>query len=207
MTRRSRIIPRAEYEMASATPPALQTERGARGIDLAPAVRKTLALLAMTALTAISAKVALPLPGTPVPFTFQPLAVLLAGGLLGVRLGAGSQLLYLVIGAVGLPVFAAGGGLAYLFGPTGGYLLAYPAAAALAGALAVRGVWSALLGLLAGLGAIYAGGLAWLGILGGFDLAVAGGLAPFLLADLVKVGLALAVVTRLRPALRRSLRS
>ena len=207
MTRRGRIIPGGEHKVASVNPSLLHGEGGTRGIDLAPAVRKTLALLVMAVLTALSAKVALPLPGTPVPFTFQPLAVLLAGGLLGARLGAGSQLVYLAIGAGGLPVFAAGGGLAYLLGPTGGYLLAYPAAAALAGAFAGGGRWNALLGLLAGLGAIYAGGLTWLGILGGFDLAVASGLAPFLLADLVKVILALAVVMRLRRGLRRSLRS
>ena len=188
-----------------ANPTILRSVVDGREMELAPAVRRALAVLAMTALTVISAKVALPLPGSPVPFTFQPLAVLLAGGLLGARLGAASQLLYLAIGMIGLPVFAAGGGLAYLLGPTGGYLLAYPAAAAVAGALVGRGMGRTLLGLLAGLGAIYAGGVAWLAILGGFTLAVAGGLAPFLLADLVKVGLALAVTMRLRPAVRRRL--
>src|SRR5213596_3240737 len=83
-------------------------------------------------LVALAAQVAVPLPGTPVPFTLQPLAVLLVGGLLGARLGALSMILYLAMGAAGLPVFTPTVplvGVARLFGPTGGYLLAYPVAA------------------------------------------------------------------------------
>lgn len=147
--------------------------------------------------TALSAKVAVPLPGTPVPFTFQPMLVLLAGALLGARMGALSQSLYLAAGMVGLPVFAAGGGLAYLLGPTGGYLLAYPLAAWLVGALMADAPVRRVGALLAGLGAIYAGGLAWLAVVGTVDAAVALGLRPFVLADLVKVLLAAAVVGRL----------
>lgn len=161
-----------------------------RAATLSRPLRFVLGVAAFAALTAVSAKVAVPIPGTPVPFTFQPLVVLLAGALLGAAGGAASQALYLLAGAAGLPVFAAGGGLAYLLGPTGGYLLAYPAAAALVGGLAGgRGV-RLLLALLAGLVLIYAGGVAWLAALGGFDAAVAAGLYPFLLADLVKVAVA-----------------
>lgn len=163
-----------------------------------PRARRLIGVAAFAVATALSAKVALPLPGTPVPFTFQPLMVMLAGVLLGARLGAGSQLLYLAAGVAGLPVFVAGGGLAYLLGPTGGYLLAYPLAAFVIGSLAGRGAGSALLALLAGLGVIYAGGVAWLAAVGTFDFAVAAGLRPFLLADLVKVLLAVVVAVRLR---------
>src|SRR5438094_1064953 len=84
-------------------------------------------------LVALAAQVAVPLPGTPVPMTLQPMAVLLVGGLLGARLGALSMILYLAMGAAGLPVFTPSPlllpGIARLFGQTGGYLLAYPIAA------------------------------------------------------------------------------
>ncbi len=86
------------------------------------------AALFVTVLTATAAQVSLPLPFTPVPFTFQPMIVLLGGAALGARLGALSQVLYLAAGVAGLPVFAASPllppGLARLLGPTGGYLLA-----------------------------------------------------------------------------------
>ncbi len=99
-------------------------------------VRRAVAVAALAAATAIGARLSVPLPGTPVPFTLQPVAVLLSGLLLGGVLGATSQLTYLAMGAAGLPVFALGGGLAYLGGPTGGYLLAFPLAAGLVGAIA-----------------------------------------------------------------------
>lgn len=171
-----------------------------RGIPGAPSltVRRVVGVLAFAAATAIGAKVSLPIPGTPIPFTFQPFFVLLAGALLGSRLGAASQALYLLAGAAGLPVFAAGGGIAYLLGPTGGYVLAYPLAAALAGWGSRRGALALLGGLLAGLAAIYAGGLAWLAIVGTVTTAVAWGLRPFVLADLAKVLLVMLVAGRLR---------
>jgi biotin transport system substrate-specific component len=178
-----------------------QTVPGAEGVQLLPsrAARRVLAVVAFAALTALSAKVSLPLPGTPVFFTFGPMVVLLAGTLLGPRLGAYSQVLYLAAGAAGLPVFVAGGGLAYLLGPTGGYLVAYPLAAFVAGALARGGVARTLLGLAAGLLVIYLGGVAWLAILGSFSWAVMVGLKPFVLPDLVKVGLAAVATHLLRP--------
>src|SRR2546428_7949724 len=93
--------------------------------------RRALAALLGVAVVAIAAQIAIPLPGTPVPMTLQPLAVLLVGGMLGPRLGAGALLSYLALGAAGLPVFTpfAVPGVGRLFGPTGGYLLAYPIAA------------------------------------------------------------------------------
>src|SRR5882762_8186238 len=93
-------------------------------------------------LVAGAAQVSIPLPGTPVPMTLQPMAVLLVGGLLGARLGALSMILYLAMGAVGLPVFTPTVpllGVARLLGPTGGYLLAYPVAAWAVGVLLTPG--------------------------------------------------------------------
>src|SRR4029077_6543560 len=104
-------------------------------------VRRTVAVLLGTALVTLAAQVAVPIPGTPVPVTLQPLAVLIVGGLLGPALGASSLVLYLLLGAAGLPVFTPFGlpGVARLIGPTGGYLLAYPLAAAMVGRLAGDG--------------------------------------------------------------------
>lgn len=175
---------------------------GARA-TASPFARRAFAVVAFAIVTAIGAKIAVPLPGTPVPFTLQPLFVLLAGALLGSRLGAASQVLYLAAGVVGLPVFAAGGGAAYLLGPTGGYLMAYPLAAFLAGAYGGRRVAPMMGALLAGLGAIYLGGLAWLSVLGTASWAVAAGLTPFVLADLVKVLIALLVTRQVAGPVRR----
>lgn len=166
--------------------------------DLLPSrtARGVIGVLVFAIATALSARISLPLPGTPIPFTFQPLVVMLAGALLGARLGAASQIAYLAAGLTGLPVFAAGGGAAYLLGPTGGYLMAYPLAAFLVGALMGAGLLRTVGALLVGLGTIYAGGLAWLTATGSFDLAVVWGLRPFVLADLVKVALAAVVAAR-----------
>lgn len=170
------------------------------------AARRTLGIVGFALLTALAARVALPIPGSWVPFTFQVAAVLLAGALLGPALGAASQVVYLAAGAAGLPVFAAGGGLAYLFGPTGGYLLACPLAAFVVGwaMMGERSVPRTALALLVGLGAIYAGGVSWLSVWGSMDAAVALGLRPFLLADLVKVALVLLVVRRYRDDVLRA---
>src|ERR687897_3048574 len=104
-------------------------ERGA-SLNVAMMTRSAL----MAAVTAVAAQIAVPLPFSPVPFTLQVLAVILSGLLLGPRYGALAQAIYLLIGAVGVPVFAQfKGGLGVLLGPTGGYLLSYPIAAAVAG--------------------------------------------------------------------------
>ena len=113
----------------------------------------------MTALTAAAAQISLPLPFTAVPFTLQPMVVLLGGMALGPRLGMASQMLYLAAGIAGLPVFAASPmlppGPLRLLGPTGGYLMAYPFAAFVTGALAERGFdrryLTSVLAMLAGL--------------------------------------------------------
>ncbi len=153
--------------------------------------RRVVAIAAAAALTAVAAKIAVPLPGIPVPFTLQPVAVLLSGVLLGAAGGMSSQLLYLAAGMIGLPVFAAGGGLPYLLGPTGGYLLAFPFAAWIAGAAASRwrNVPGIVLGALLGLVVVHAGGLSWLAALSGREAATAVGLAPFFVGDLLKIAL------------------
>lgn len=151
---------------------------------------------------ALAAQVAVPLPFTPVPATLQPAAVLVVAGLLGPRLGSASLVLYLILGAAGLPVFAPGGlpGAARLFGPTGGYLLAYPAAAGVVGWLTTAGSPPARfwLGLVAGMLLIHLGGIAQLAVLGGsLENAVRTGSLPFLAADALKVGVAGLLVRRL----------
>jgi biotin transport system substrate-specific component len=176
---------------------------GALSTRLAQAVpsragRVALGIAGFVALTALSARVSIPIPGTVVPFTFQVFAVLLSGVLLGARLGAASQVAYLAAGVAGIPVFAAGAGAAYLLGPTGGYLLAYPLAAFVAGLLAGPTPVRLALASLAGLLAIYAGGLSWLSVFGSWDAALALGLRPFLLPDLVKVALVVLVAYRYR---------
>jgi biotin transport system substrate-specific component len=163
--------------------------------------RRALAILAGAVLVALSAQVAIPVPGTPVPVTLQVAAVLIVGGLLGPRLGAASMAVYLAFGAAGLPVFAPVGvpGLARLIGPTGGYLLAYPLAAAVVGVVTSRGRSWALLGagLLGGLAAIHLGGIAQLAVLSGdLTTALALGSLPFLVPDLVKLLFAGVVLRR-----------
>ncbi|HYL22090.1 MAG TPA: biotin transporter BioY [Gemmatimonadales bacterium] len=156
------------------------------------AARRVIAVLLGATLVAIAAQIAIPIPGTPVPMTLQPLAVLLVGGLLGPGLGASAMLLYLALGAAGLPVFTPYGlpGVARLLGPTGGYLLAYPVAAFVVGRIAGDGRRLARLALaaLAGIALIHLGGLAQLVMLtGNVSGAARLGTLPFVLSDLVKV--------------------
>ena len=144
---------------------------------------------------AAASQIAIPIPGTPVPITLQPMIVVLAGLMLGPGFGAASMVLYLAFGAAGVPVFAPIGlpGIARFAGPTGGYLIAYPVAAAVAGMLAQRfptllGRWIASL---AGITTLFVGGLSWLAILdGSASRAIALGLTPFALLDIVKAFIA-----------------
>ena len=166
-----------------------------RGIPL----RWPLTLVAAAAIVALSAQVAIPVPFSPVPMTLQGLAVILVGGLFGAAIGAGALVLYLVAGAFGAPVFSAGhAGLPWLFGPTGGYLLAFPVAAAAVGRLAARGRFAqSLLAAFVGMAIIHLGGWAQLTLLsGGASRAVALGVTPFIVQDLLKVVLAAVVLWR-----------
>ncbi len=160
----------------------------------------------MTLLTIVAAQVSVPLPFTPVPFTFQPMLVLLGGAALGARLGATSQILYLTLGIAGLPVFATSPilpqGALRLLGPTGGYLMAYPLAAFVAGSLAERGFdrryWTSLAAMAAGLAIVFAGGVLWLATwaapAAGFAGAMAAGFWPFIGADLIKLAIAAGIL-------------
>jgi biotin transport system substrate-specific component len=172
--------------------------------DLSSAFR-AVAVLFVTVLTIVAAQVSIPLPFTPVPFTLQPMIVLLGGAALGARLGMASQILYIAIGLAGLPVFAASPilpqGFGRLLGPTGGYLMSYPFAAFAAGYLAQRGFdrryLTSVLAMGAGLAIIFACGVAWLAWGAprlGLSTAVATGLVPFIPADIVKVLLAATVL-------------
>jgi len=181
--------------------------RGADSITLRIAERAG-AVAFITALTAAAAQISVPLPFTPVPFTFQPMVVLIGAMALGSRLGMTSQVLYLMLGIAGLPVFAASPvlpqGLGRLIGPTGGYLMAYPAAAFAAGWLAERGFdrryATSVLAMACGLALIFASGVAWLGVYAqpgrGLNGALAAGLYPFVLGDAVKVFIAASVMPR-----------
>jgi len=166
--------------------------------DLARPTSRTLGLfydLALVAggslLVALAAQIAVPLPFTPVPWTLQPLAVLLVGALLGARRGAAALAAYLVEGAAGLPVFAGGAfGVAPLLGPTAGYLVGFVPAAFVTGFLAERGwdrrfvtTWAAMA---LGSATLFAFGVAWLSRFVGWQGALAAGLLPFVVGDVFK---------------------
>lgn len=140
----------------------------------------------------------LQVPFWPVPMTLQTLAVLMIAATAGARLGVATVLAWLALGAVGVPVFATGAGLAYMAGPTGGYLAGFLVAAFVVGQLADRGygrtLASALLMLLAGEVVIFALGAGWLAMLIGAQKAVAGGLVPFIPAEILKVALGAAIL-------------
>jgi biotin transport system substrate-specific component len=172
--------------------------------DLSRAIR-TAAVLFVTVVTIVAAQGSIPLPFTPVPFTLQPMIVLLGGAALGSRLGASAQVLYLAAGLAGLPVFAASPvlpqGVARLLGPTGGYLMSYPLAAFVAGYLAERRFdrryLTSVVAMGAGLAIVFAFGVAWIAWgapHAGLSAALATGLYPFLPADVLKVLLAATVL-------------
>lgn len=158
-------------------------------------------VLGFAAALAAASQVSIPLPNTPVPITLQPLVVVLAGLWLGPIAGAASMILFLAMGAAGLPVFSPIGapGLARLLGPTGGYLLAYPVAAFVAGSIAgpASGFMRRFVAAAAGMLAIYLGGFAQLVVITG-SLATAAnwGIIPFVALDVAKALVAAVVRPR-----------
>jgi biotin transport system substrate-specific component len=170
-------------------------------------LRDTLLVLGASLFIAAMARTALPVPLSPVPVTGQTFAVLLVGVILGSRLGSFSVLAYIAEGAAGLPVFAGGGGFAFLLGPTGGYLAGFAAAAFVTGWLAEHG-WdrrplTAALAMLTGNAVLYLFGLLWLSRFTGMESVLALGLYPFLAGDLIKIGLATAALPLAWKMIRR----
>ena len=170
-------------------------------------------LLAVLGSAALWISARLQVPFWPVPMTMQPYVVLVLGMALGRTLGPAAVALYLLEGAFGLPVFAGtpekGIGLAYMAGPTGGYLVGFLVAALVTGHLSTRGfdrrLPTALLSATLGMLAIYACGLAWLAVLlGSFQKAVTLGALPFLAGDALKILLATATLPLAWRALGRA---
>ena len=174
--------------------------------DLSTAIRVA-AVMFVAALTATAAQISIPLPFTPVPFTLQPMVVLLGGAALGSRLGMASQVLYLAAGIAGLPVFATSAvlpqGFLRLLGPTGGFLLSYPFAAYLTGRLAERGLdrryLTSVIAMAAGLAVVFTFGVTWLAFFAqpaplGLDAALRTGLYPFVPADVFKILIAATIL-------------
>jgi biotin transport system substrate-specific component len=165
------------------------------------------AVVFIAALTAAAAQVSIPLPFTPVPFTLQPMVVMLGGAALGSRLGMTSQVLYIAAGIAGLPVFAASPtlpqGILRLLGPTGGFLMAYPFAAFLTGWLAERGFdrryFTSIAAMTAGLGLIFFVGVLWFAWFAqptavGLPNALRLAFYPFIAVDILKIVLAALVL-------------
>lgn len=179
----------------------------ARATSYATPIRVA-ATLFVAALTAAASQISVPLPFTPVPFTLQPMIVLLGGAVLGPRLGMAAQIAYLAAGIAGFPVFAFSPelpqGAARLVGPTGGYLMAYPLAAFVTGMLATRGFdrryLTSVLAMTAGLIVIFVGGVTWLTLFApgadgrSLNAALATGFYPFVIADAIKLCLGATVM-------------
>src|SRR6266436_9023212 len=162
-------------------------------------------VIAASLFVALCARVTVPIPGTPVPLTLQNFGVLTMGLLLGSRRGFAPLALYLIEGALGLPVFSPailGSGITHLIGPTGGFLMAYPLVAFIAGYIYEHGsrrfAWAALSSVAAEL-VLFVGGLSWLAVLThSISLAIKYGLYWFVFAEVIKVLMAAAVAARWR---------
>jgi biotin transport system substrate-specific component len=164
--------------------------------------RQAVVVLAASLLVAVCARVTVPLPFTPVPLTLQNFGVLIVALLLGSRRGFAALALYLVEGAFGLPVFnpAGPGGIAQILGPTGGFLMAYPVVAFVAGWIyehtSRRLAWAALSGLAAEI-VLFVGGLSWLAVLThSVSMAIKFGLYWFVFAEIIKILMAAGVASR-----------
>jgi biotin transport system substrate-specific component len=165
--------------------------------------RQAVIVIAASLFVALCARVTVPLPFTPVPLTLQNFGVLTVGLLLGSRRGFAALTLYLVEGAFGLPVFSPailGSGITHLLGPTGGFLMAYPLVAFIAGYIYEHSsrhfTWAALSAVAAEL-VLFAGGLSWLALLThSVSLAIKYGLYWFVFAEVIKVLMAAAVAAR-----------
>jgi biotin transport system substrate-specific component len=174
-------------------------------------VRQLVLIALFTALIAVLAQAAVPLPFSPVPVTGQLIAVLLAGTLLGGKGAFLTVLSYLLLGATGAPVFSMGrGGLFILLGPTGGYLWGFLPAAYFSGKLqeggSTPGLGRTAAAMTLGLGCIYLLGTLQLSLIMGYSAGQAflAGVAPFIPVDIIKIALAAALGARVRKSLRQS---
>ena len=165
-------------------------------IELSKVIKITLVTFLGTLLLAMSAKIQTPL--VPVPVTMQTFAVLLLGMSFGYKIATATVVLYLIEGALGLPVFAKGGGLLYLIGPTAGYLYGMTIAAAVIGYFADLGygksIIKCIIPLLLGTIIIFVCGIGYLSSIIGFEKAIAGGLLPFIPSELFKIALAVFII-------------
>jgi len=185
-----------------------------RALDQGKEIAKQAAIvIAASLFVALCARVTVPLPFTPVPLTLQNFGVLAVGLVLGSRRGFAALVLYLVEGACGMPVFSPailGSGITHLLGPTGGFLMAYPLVAFVAGWIYEKTskqssnqssrhfAWAALSAVAAEL-VLFAGGLSWLAVLThSVSLAIKFGLYWFVFAEVIKVLMAAAVAARWR---------
>jgi biotin transport system substrate-specific component len=165
----------------------------------------------MAALTAVGAYIHVPIG--PVPIVLSTLFVILSGLLLGSRWGIASMGLYLLVGAIGIPVFAGGkGGFAHFFGPTGGYLLGYVLASWVIGFISEKSRGLLILDILAvlvGSLLIYGLGVPWLKMITHFSWqkALIIGMFPFLIGDAIKAAAAVVLARSVRPILKRQLQS
>lgn len=190
------------------TKPAIQILTSAReGTVVSETARQVALVVGASLFVAVCAHITIPLPFTPVPLTVQNFGVLLVGLMLGSQRGFAALMLYLAEGAMGMPVFSPVGpaGIAHLFGPTGGFLLAYPLVAWVAGYVIERGRKSFARAAIAGLLAeaiLFTSGLAWLAVLThSMAQAFRWGLYWFLFAEVIKVLMAAGIAARwqLRP--------
>lgn len=192
--------------------PAL-VRSGAESASAPGVARRILQALCVTLVVALAARVAFPLPFTPVPFTLQPLAVLGVGLALGPLDGCLAMLAYLAEGAAGLPVFSptGSGGIAQLFGATGGFLMAYPVVAFLAGGITRRlqtvtaSFAAALLGCTAAVLVLFACGASWLAHYTHLspEQALVGAVLPFLPGETIKIFAAAGTYRALKPSRTR----
>lgn len=169
------------------------------GERLGVRVRNITLIVAGALLIYLTARIAFPVPGSPVPVTGQTFGVLLAAGALGYRRGVSSVALYVLIGIIGLPFFAEGkGGINVILGTNGGYLIGFIIAGAVVGRLAELGwdrrILGAVMAMLIGNVVIYLIGVPWLMVVLQTDLptAISKGLTPFLVGDAIKLALAAA---------------
>jgi biotin transport system substrate-specific component len=164
------------------------------GERISPRVRHIVLIVAGALLIYLTARVSIPIPGNPIPFTLQNFGVLVVGGALGLKRGGLATFLYVALGVVGLPFFAEGnGGIQVILGARGGYLVGFIVAAAAVGRLAELG-WDRRLGgalgaTAIGTAAIYLVGVPWLAVVTGLSLveAIQLGMVPFLPLDIVKL--------------------